>query len=265
MGNLFEKHRRQLLNKNAFTLIELLVVIAIIAILAAILFPVFARARENARRSSCQSNLKQIGLGIMQYTQDYDEAYPWLRNTGVSNSYDPRNWAQQIYPYIKSAEVFRCPSFTGANEQNMSYQNAGVTPTLKASYSMNYHLGEWRPSARPYALNVQVIEPARKIIVGESNSRLDCGMAYRSWGPGGEFAARSFSGHLTTWNCAFADGHVKAYKPLATFTPYNMWGQFTGMTASMGANCGNLQDVNCDAPPPAAVLTDVANLEAKYQ
>jgi prepilin-type N-terminal cleavage/methylation domain-containing protein len=61
---------------SAFTLIELLVVIAIIAMLAAILFPVFGRARENARRSSCQSNLKQIGLGIMQYTQDYDERLP---------------------------------------------------------------------------------------------------------------------------------------------------------------------------------------------
>src|SRR5687767_10691477 len=62
--------------KTAFTLIELLVVIAIIALLAAILFPVFARARENARRAGCQSNLKQIGLGIMQYSQDYDELMP---------------------------------------------------------------------------------------------------------------------------------------------------------------------------------------------
>src|SRR5687767_6194063 len=64
--------------KSGFTLIELLVVIAIIAILAAILFPVFARARENARRASCQSNLKQVGLGFVQYTQDYDERYPML-------------------------------------------------------------------------------------------------------------------------------------------------------------------------------------------
>src|SRR5689334_5202516 len=78
--------------KPGFTLIELLVVIAIIAILAAILFPVFARARENARRASCQSNLKQIGLGIMMYTQDYDETFPrsaiggfTYQNSGVNN------------------------------------------------------------------------------------------------------------------------------------------------------------------------------------
>src|SRR4028118_1774787 len=71
------------ISRSGFTLIELLVVIAIIGILASILFPVFARARENARRSSCQSNLKQIGLGILQYTQDYDEKLPLRRHDGA--------------------------------------------------------------------------------------------------------------------------------------------------------------------------------------
>jgi prepilin-type N-terminal cleavage/methylation domain-containing protein len=78
--------------KFGFTLIELLVVIAIIAILAAILFPVFGRARENARRSSCQSNLKQIGLGAMQYTQDYDEQYLPRWTDGNGNS----GWTVQV-------------------------------------------------------------------------------------------------------------------------------------------------------------------------
>ena len=90
--------------RAAFTLIELLVVIAIIAILAAILFPVFARARENARRSSCQSNLKQIGLGIAQYTQDYDEIMP-RADYGASSPEEPSTgldgrykWMDAIFP-----------------------------------------------------------------------------------------------------------------------------------------------------------------------
>src|SRR5213075_380179 len=98
--------------RRGFTLIELLVVIAIIAILAAILFPVFARARENARRSSCQSNLKQIGLGALQYTQDYDELM--VRTSyGASNGDGPRDaagakwqWMDAIYPYVKSSQIF---------------------------------------------------------------------------------------------------------------------------------------------------------------
>lgn len=121
--------------KRAFTLIELLVVISIISILAAILFPVFARARENARRTSCLSNLKQIGLGIMQYTQDYDEKYPttfvgkrgnagdgytvqtdssmpgrkYRVNDGTYHGYY-MTWMDTIYPYVKSLQVFVCPS-----------------------------------------------------------------------------------------------------------------------------------------------------------
>lgn len=104
---------RQVRPKFGFTLIELLVVIAIIAILAAILFPVFGRARENARRSSCQSNLKQIGLGMLQYSQDYDE-------NSVPTQFGPQNWHSNrtvnykwmdaIFPYVKSEQIFDCPS-----------------------------------------------------------------------------------------------------------------------------------------------------------
>ena len=104
-------------DRRGFTLIELLVVIAIIAILAAILFPVFARARENARRAACQSNLKQIGLGMMQYPQDYDERLPMAINhtcidlPGCNTVSGPASYGNNlIYPYVKSVGVFTCPS-----------------------------------------------------------------------------------------------------------------------------------------------------------
>ena len=148
-------HRRSLCRKGftpgkcgAFTLIELLVVIAIIAILAAILFPVFAQAREKARQTACLSNLKQIGNALMMYTQDYDEVLPGnaSRDTGLGlplGFMDPaprwRNWARDIQPYLKNLQVYNCPSAqprTGRPELapvpsppggNTSYNLNGIT------------------------------------------------------------------------------------------------------------------------------------------
>lgn len=112
---------------KAFTLIELLVVIAIIAILAAILFPVFARARENARRASCLSNLKQVGIGLMQYTQDYDEHYPL--NSYIEGPIRIRT-LDALQPYIKSDQVLICPSDSSPMAQptgrNFSYVQNNV-------------------------------------------------------------------------------------------------------------------------------------------
>ena len=105
------------MQKRAFTLIELLVVIAIIAILAAILFPVFAQAREKARQTSCLSNQKQLGLGVMQYVQDYDETYPmayyYKNNTATTNGGSAGGyvtWTVLLQPYVKNAQLFVCPS-----------------------------------------------------------------------------------------------------------------------------------------------------------
>lgn len=110
------------LNRNGFTLIELLVVIAIITILAAILFPVFARAREQARKAACQSNLKQIGLGVAMYVQDFDETFPaasmaytvpttaWPRKTNSGAAINTAYWFVVIAPYVKSTQLFVCPT-----------------------------------------------------------------------------------------------------------------------------------------------------------
>ncbi len=218
---------------SAFTLIELLVVIAIIAILAAILFPVFARARENARRSSCQSNLKQIGLGVLQYVQDYDERMPSSKNDGI---YKDVPWHVMIQPYTKSYQLFACPS----NPRNSLYvQNtpnaATNTPGVPISYMSNGGLdgtgdfGGERPFTwygihrQPTAL-ASLASPSTTLFVVENTSETEpfC------WNPG-KFTdtgnpPKQFTNHLQTTNYLFGDGHVKSMKPSATATTtLNMW------------------------------------------
>jgi len=127
MSNPTKKHR------FGFTFIELLFVIAIISILAAILFPVFGRARENARRTSCASNLKQIGLGLLQYTQDYDEQFPAAGMSGTQSL--GYGWGGDIFPYVKSTQVFACPS--DSSELNTTYNVAPYTTYPRVSYAIN--------------------------------------------------------------------------------------------------------------------------------
>ena len=115
--------------KQGFTLIELLIVIAIIAILAAILFPVFAKAREKARQTTCASNLKQLGLAFTQYAQDNDEYLPIVHSNGTTNK--TGCWSSDIYPYVKSAGAYSCPDDPIA-------PSGAYTPI---SYCYNFNLG----------------------------------------------------------------------------------------------------------------------------
>ena len=220
--------------KSAFTLIELLVVIAIIAILAAILFPVFARARENARRSSCTSNLKQIGLGIMQYTQDYDEKLPFAC---VDDGGFPFHFTVQ--PYLKSYQVFDCPSFTpntrvnNAPAASASYMaNGGGSYQAGLPGTVSTDAGGIRPMnrgqndpARPVsggAALAQFESSSQTIVILEHSDNSNNPDLYNV----GDLAGgtnTNFQNHLGMTNFLFADGHVKSLKPSATITGVNMW------------------------------------------
>ena len=130
--------RRPASRAGGFTLIELLVVIAIIAILAAILFPAFQSVRENARRTSCQSNLKQLGLAFVQYAQDYDETLPMGQSAGRINLGNGDGWAGRVFPFVRSAGVFSCPDDSVSPVTNVF---AGHTYTLSpVSYAYNFNL-----------------------------------------------------------------------------------------------------------------------------
>jgi prepilin-type N-terminal cleavage/methylation domain-containing protein/prepilin-type processing-associated H-X9-DG protein len=199
---------------KGFTLIELLVVIAIIAILAAILFPVFARARENARRSSCQSNLKQIGLGMAQYTQDYDEKLvpQYVVLAGPTYVF----WTGLLQPYVKNTQIFICPSGPTTDAIN------GVP-----AYGLNLNTGV----SRSEGLSLSAINYPAELLVSVDNRYVGTGTNptnhgyYSAWYDGTSHAetynvGAPFERHFDGSNVLFADGHVKWQKtPLLTTPP----------------------------------------------
>ena len=171
--------------RHGFTLIELLVVIAIIAILAAILFPVFARAREKARQSSCLSNVKQIGTGLLMYAQDYDEVLPAFSFAGIQ-------WNTLLQPYVMNEQIFKCPS----------------EPSRDLGYGYNYYLlGNLSGPARAPQPLAKILAPA------ETLWGMDAGDT--------AFRGRVFQGSTTYppskihnggSNVGMIDGHAKWFK-----------------------------------------------------
>jgi prepilin-type N-terminal cleavage/methylation domain-containing protein/prepilin-type processing-associated H-X9-DG protein len=205
-------------HRLGFTLVELLVVIAIIAILAAILFPVFAQARDMARGTSCLSNTRQIGLAFQMYTQDYDDNLPLTTYPMPVNS-----WTDTVQPYIKNRAIFRCPSDAS---QNWEKPLTGQTEVRRASYFLN----AWMAGTGAYGNVAGINSPASVIYMAESADNITRDHFHPfHWGSQPE-AANAFM-HRLTWdaeaestaelaikrhrdgfNVTYADGHTKWVK-----------------------------------------------------
>lgn len=216
---------------KAFTLIELLVVIAIISLLAAILFPVFNRARENARRSACLSNLKQWGLAFAQYNQDYDEKFPMMgyEGIGLANGAAPvhSRWYNAVYSYVKNRGIQACPSDASAYNVTSTLMDANNVSVGRFSYLANDLLGGAVYTAptvvyRPYSL-AAIVTPSENLLV--TDGVRGYGQPYWSQDIGCFITGANANGtncttvptadkatlcrHFEGANFLFSDGHVK--------------------------------------------------------
>jgi prepilin-type N-terminal cleavage/methylation domain-containing protein/prepilin-type processing-associated H-X9-DG protein len=194
--------------RRGFTLIELLVVIAIIAILAAILFPVFAKAREKARQSSCLSNTKQIAIAILSYAQDYDERMPLSVGyiapaTVLAGPEWPNYWWQQVEPYMKNVQILACPSSSAKY-----VYSAGLTDTR---YTINYGYNI-KASGQPLGTCSLPSETAINVDGVNNYWRL----YNATTGEGAYLWATKI--HNDGFNANFADGHAKWFNGSAFST-----------------------------------------------
>lgn len=206
---------------RGFTLIELLVVIAIIAILAAILFPVFARAREAARATSCRSNLKQLGTAMLMYAQDYDETFG-RTCCGAGTNTGTRDFYEYTMPYIKNDGVFKCPSsarrtdrtnygfYSGVASQSLAVI-AAPADTVLFSDATQVGSGSVTPSLDPEQWQ-EVGGADWEVSYGRSFTGAASAQGQWTWNSGGYGYRRPIGRHNNTANVAFADGHVKAYQ-----------------------------------------------------
>jgi len=232
-----KKECKPMKRRNGFTLIELLVVIAIIAILAAILFPVFAQAREKARQTSCLSNFKQIGTGVMMYLQDWDGVYPSNRlymfpgGGECEGSGKFLTWKHSVQPYVKNVDVFKCPSNprnTHADE-SLGVDKFGYT-VFPISYAYNGTI-LWDNSRKVVIPAATVTEPARYLMLIES--RAPCSDMH-IWGLNNSWGLTPTSGffqHSTKrMQSLYFDGHAKSITFSQTLGTNNDDQQWTFLT-----------------------------------
>lgn len=213
---------------RGFTLIELLVVIAIIALLAAILFPVFSRARENARKSSCLNNMKQVGLGLLQYAQDYNEILPVGAGRQTTDTGRPVGWIGPTYPYVKSPQLFRCSSDSISRTSSYAYNQAlgfnGRTPALSeftqtAVTVMVFEIQDTtvynlaNPAETSSVTGCGFNSTTGNNLTGAGGTGDNTNVKYATGytrGQSGTGFANSTGRHLETSNWLFGDGHAKA-------------------------------------------------------
>jgi len=186
------------MRRSGFTLIELLVVIAIIAILAAILFPVFAKAREKARQSSCLSNARQLGTAVLSYVQDYDETFPKAQHAPSGAN----NWYDVIAPYCKNTQILRCPSL----QLNGGGTTTGYGWNIGRATSYTDGMGYYQGDGQNCRSLGEVTMPAETFLLGDI-SNYSGNIRYLLWSSGSNtFQSNAHNGG---GNYAFVDGHAK--------------------------------------------------------